>query len=129
MSHTPGPWEQVEYDGWLYIGADDMYFNVQPLSDAPANYAVENAICVSENTEKLSERDYANANLIAASPDLLESLYQIRGLGCHNYTTPQYGACITARPDGQYAEYSAESWCDSCIAHNAIAKAKPIGDE
>jgi len=59
----------------------------------------------------------------AAAPILLAALELIRGNGCHNYYLP-HGACITLRPDGRLSEYTADSWCDSCIAHEAITIAK-----
>ena len=70
--HTPGPWKQVVYDDWLHIGGDEMeYVQYDPM-DEPYNYAVENAVCVVEHVENMTETDYANAALIAAAPDLLE---------------------------------------------------------
>lgn len=53
---------------------------------------------------------------------LLEALTLIRGEGCENYYLP-IGACLTARPNGRLQEYTAERWCDSCIAHDAIERA------
>ena len=68
---TPGPWKQVEYDDWLYVGGEEMeYIQYDPV-DEPYNYAVENAVCVVGQEVELLETDYANAALITASPDLL----------------------------------------------------------
>ena len=53
---------------------------------------------------------------------LLEALNLIRGWGgCENYYLP-LGACVTARPDGRLKEYTADSWCNSCIANEAIGR-------
>jgi hypothetical protein len=62
MSHTPGPWSIEEHGkGFaLYSGRDDMRHGM--------------------NLVYLSEPDWnwkANAKLIAAAPDLLESLLEI----------------------------------------------------
>ena len=71
---TPGPWKQVVYDDWLHIGGDEMVYVQYDPMDEPYNYAVENAVCVVENVENMTDADYANAALLAASPDLLEAL-------------------------------------------------------
>ena len=72
--HTPGPWKQVEYDDWLYIGGDDIdYIQYDPV-DEPYNYCVENAVCVIDHVDNLTEQRLANARLIAATPELLAAL-------------------------------------------------------
>ena len=71
MAHTPGPWKQLEYDDWLYIGGDDMdLIEYDPVNE-PYNCEVQNAVCVIGRVDDMTERDEANAALIAAAPDLL----------------------------------------------------------
>ena len=48
------------------------------------------------------------------------ALISIMGRSCKNYTSPQYGTCIEARPNGRYAPYEADRWCDSCIAYEVL---------
>jgi len=79
--HTPGPWRQVEYDDWLYIGGSEMDFIEYDPVDEPYNYHVENAACVVDlaamRVENLTEEGIANARLIAAAPDLLAALEEL----------------------------------------------------
>lgn len=71
--HTPKPWKQIEYDDWLYIGGEDIdIIQYEPVNE-PYNYCVENAVCVMDHVDSMTARGYANANLIAAAPDLLEA--------------------------------------------------------
>lgn len=57
---------------------------------------------------------------------LADALEHIRGAGCENYLAnigeSSFGHCIRVRPNGKYAEFTAESWCNSCIAHEALEK-------
>ena len=70
MAHTPGPWKQLEYDDWLYIGGDDMdLIEYDPVNE-PYNCEVQNAVCVIGRVDDMTERDEANAALIAAAPDM-----------------------------------------------------------
>ena len=71
MTHTPGPWKQIEYDDWLYIGGDDMDYVEYDPTNEPYNYHVINAVCVIDHVGNITEREDANARLIAAAPDLL----------------------------------------------------------
>ena len=69
--HTPGPWKQIEYGDWLYIGGDDIDFVQYDPVDEPYNYCVENAVCVIDHVDNLTEQRLANARLIAATPEFL----------------------------------------------------------
>ena len=71
MTHPPGPWKQIEYDDWLYIGGDDMDYVEYDPTNEPYNYAVINAVCVIDHIDNITKREEANATLIAAAPDLL----------------------------------------------------------
>ena len=64
-------------------------------------------------------RDYV-AELATELTECRTALISIMGKGCENYITPQYGACIQARPCGRYAMYTAARWCDSCIAYEVL---------
>ena len=74
MTHPPGPWKQIEYDDWLYIGGDDMDYVEYDPTNEPYNYAVINAVCVIDHIDNITKREEANATLIAAAPDLLAAL-------------------------------------------------------
>ena len=64
-------------------------------------------------------REYV-AELEAESTKFTTALIAIMGPCCENYISPQYGACIEARPNGRYAPYEADRWCDSCIAYEVL---------
>jgi len=76
--HTPGPWKQVEYDDWLYVGGEKMDFIEYDPVNEPYNYSVENAVCVIDHVGSITEEGYANAHLIAAAPDLLAACERAR---------------------------------------------------
>jgi len=61
MSHTPGPWDDI--DGIIYGGAEDDRVKV----------------CVIDKMRFARQDDNwdANAKLIAAAPDMLETLHRI----------------------------------------------------
>ena len=73
-AHTPGPW--TSYTGTHSIWAEG-----------------KRAICIMTGTRKTSdmERD-ANARLIAAAPDLLESLRELVELAVLQFGVPPAGA-------------------------------------
>lgn len=62
--HTPGPWESVIDDKWIYVG-----------SKGYANY--RNAFAQVDYDDVDHEEAEANARLIAAAPALLEALEAI----------------------------------------------------
>ena len=73
MSHTPGPWKIFE--GW---GADKRRpVIVDSIPDVDGKF-VGNCICFAASTNPDIE---ANANLIAAAPEMLECLKMVLQLG------------------------------------------------
>lgn len=79
MSHTPGPWEVFEGGNFVRVVAQGYHerrvasgYLGGPFSVAEMNY------CATENYEPDPQKALANANLIAAVPDLLQALTQIR---------------------------------------------------
>ena len=69
--HTPGPWDKMEYDGWLYVGGSEMDIVEYDPVNEPYNVEVQNTVCVIGFVDNLTDVDYANSWLIAAAPDLL----------------------------------------------------------
>ena len=55
----------------------------------------------------------------AANDILASALVEIRGSSCECYTTG-IGSCVTNRPNGRYAYYGADKWCNACLADNAL---------
>ena len=83
-SHTPGPWEVEPREGscWL-IRADGMHSYIAELPDHSDD-------CEEEQQERALwlEQD-ANAMLIAAAPEMLESLHElVAGLYAVGITMP-----------------------------------------
>jgi len=75
--HTPGPWDKMEYDGWLYVGGSEMDIVEYDPVNEPYNVEVQNAVCVIGFVDNLMDVDYANSWLIAAAPDLLAACEEL----------------------------------------------------
>ena len=107
------------------IGIDeDVLFNLMTHDAKYDFYALRpDEVIELQNSIKaiMDDRD----RLRAINAKQLEALQIIAGNGCENYTTPKYGACIHARPSGRTAEYSAEAWCDQCVAFEVLTEIFP----
>jgi hypothetical protein len=122
-AHTPGPWEV-----WTDPGIE-----TRDLSVGPVNGGIAVADIVTTNAHGIATADsistgHANANLIAAAPDLLNAL---EGLMAGPDTREINGRfeCAHCGRDYGYAGDEAPERCESddCpafIARAAIAKAK-----
>lgn len=104
-AHTPGPWEwQSPYDHEEYPSEKGRYYvvgsNLGGLIGAALPWATE-----------LDSGDFrrveANARLIAAAPDLLQALLDIKDAGLKGFLTPDLCADIVteaiARAEGRAA--------------------------
>lgn len=99
MKHTPGPWSKDEYNDYAINGADGM-----KVAECAYMYTVK------DGKSDFSEMK-GNAHLIAAAPDLLESLE------------------IVLRSISNILRQKGEEWDDNIrrcylTAFNAIKKAK-----
>jgi hypothetical protein len=63
MKHTPGPWHAAYNGDDVCVGTDDDTFVAMTLP------------C---GADVATERDYANARLVAAAPDMLAVLLRVR---------------------------------------------------
>lgn len=68
--------------------------------------------------EEVSEIAAAKAQL----SQMREALTFIRGAGCENYTS---GSCRDHPERNVYARYTADRWCDPCIADAALLGKEP----
>ncbi len=71
MAHTPGPWGFNKYSG---IGAGRFNLNPYVMSGG----AVMGSYAHGNKGDLTAEENRANANLIAAAPELLEALKTLR---------------------------------------------------
>ena len=76
----------------------------------------------------MDDRDH----LRAINAKQLEALRIIAGNGCESFLgkdyKPEFGVCIKERPEGRFAEYEADRWCDSCQAVYALEKLSAVID-
>lgn len=95
MKHTPAPW-YFSNEGVLRVRAKDD----------------DEVVCSYAGYENC-EREYANARLIAAAPDLLEALQEMTAIVKKN-SYPQ--------PDKPSSNYARAEWAESIIS-------KALGEE
>jgi len=128
-----GKWQEPYY--WAVIELKDSVLrNEEPqlypkLSESLLMVLERQAELIGHYRDSLDKMDFKLKEALGIGRSQEEELsrYQtalvaIMGLSCRNYISPQYGACIEARPDGRYAEYESFRWCDSCIAYNALKR-------
>lgn len=66
VTATQGQWSRYEFDGWVYIGGEDIdYVEYDPVNE-PYNYEVQNAICCIGRVDDMTDRDEANIALIVS---------------------------------------------------------------
>lgn len=76
FKHTPAPWKVIDNGTFFDIKADCDYSS---LAD------VCGSLCIHDNNKHTEDGvAYANACLIAAAPELLEALIEIRKLVAHH---------------------------------------------
>lgn len=75
-------------------------------------------VCVDETYEEgegVTKRPARKGD--SAAKVALQSIAAREGCG-HSTTGP--GACWSERPNGRFAKFSSDSWCDGCIALDAL---------
>lgn len=108
--HTPGPWAAHFDNSWNQWSVRSA--NTADLAEAPLYYELADRIgghVRGERFDNYSEIE-ANARLIAAAPELLEALEQLK---CE---------VILSDVDMDYIEHHFRPWLDKAAA--AIAKAR-----
>lgn len=105
MAHTPGPWT-VGRESVPFGGTDINITSPKYRKDVNANHVIASLRTISDQWE-------ANANLIAAAPDLLAALKLLRNPGGDGKWP-----CYCSDP-----HYSGDK-CENCVATEAINKAE-----
>jgi len=112
------------------IGIDeDVLFNLMTHDAKYDFYALRpDEVTELQNSIKaiIDDRD----RLKQANAAQLEALQIIAGNGCESFLGKDYksefGVCIKERPEGRFAEYEADRWCDSCQAVYALEKLSAV---
>lgn len=76
MSHTPGPWQMHDSE----YCPEEIWGNVEgPLEDGRIK-ATHVCIVTTKSSKQISDEEFANARLIAVSPDLLALANRVASL-------------------------------------------------
>lgn len=80
--HTPGPWayRPQKYDDWGYVRGPEQGDGFQPFICQAKDMRAMDDDVLNEHRRNGTDPWEANARLIAAAPDLLEALEEIRDL-------------------------------------------------